>query len=415
MKNIETVLSSVGLHLPTILLPNKDVDLHKFSVIACDQFSAKEQYWQEVESIVGDAASALRITLPEVYLHSDPDRRIENINSTMRQYLSDNVLTEIGRCFVYLRRLTTSGIRHGLIAAIDLEQYDYTKGSQSLIRATEDTVVDRLPPRIKIRRNAPIELPHIMVLIDDKQNELIKYLESRMADLKCLYDFPLMCSGGHSTGYCVVSEKDFLEIADILQSLKTQGGDNFLFAMGDGNHSLAAAKSCWEEIKDSLSLEEQKTHPSRFALVEIVSLHDPALRFEPIHRLIKTDHPQMLLKALEKSCCCEGGYPLTWYLEDTHGTLYLDPRKAVMAVTILQPFLDNYLRENGGDIDYIHGDNTLRELAHRKDAMGLLLPPVEKGCFFQSILSNGVLPRKTFSMGHAQEKRYYLETRSLRF
>jgi len=392
MENLKQALASVGLHIPKILLPNKNVDLHKFSVIACDQFSAKPEYWQSVENVVGDAPSALRITLPEVFLNDNAAARTVEINRTMSQYLSEKVLTSVGECFIYLRRRTTSGIRRGLIAALDLEQYDYSKESKALIRATEATVVDRLPPRIAIRRDAPIELPHIMVLINDKQNLLMDYFDSRISELDCLYDFTLMCSGGHSTGYCVDSYPDLKKTADILAQLKEQSGDNFLFAMGDGNHSLAAAKACWEETKASLTAEQAENHPARYALVEIVSLHDPALLFEPIHRLLYNVDPEQVTRELE-----------------------LDSDEVIDA-QMLQPKLDKWLQSHPeAELEYIHGEQECLDLAAQSpDRLAIIFPPFDRDSLFDVVRKNGAFVRKSFSMGEAVDKRYYLECRVIK-
>lgn len=392
MENIRQSLAEVGLSLPSVLLPNKDVDLHKFSVIACDQFSAKPEYWQSVENIVGDAPSALRITLPEVYLNENSAERTAVINSTMSQYLSKKVLTNIGECFIYLRRRTTSGIRRGLIVAIDLEQYDYSKNSASLVRATEATVVDRLPPRIAIRRNAPIELPHIMVLINDKQNLLMDYFDSRIPELECLYDFTLMCSGGHSTGYCVDTYPDLKKAADILAQLKDQSGDNFLYAVGDGNHSLAAAKACWEETKAALTAEQAASHPARYALVELVSLHDPALLFEPIHRLLYNVDPDQVTRELG-----------------------LDTDEVIDA-QMLQPKLDKWLESHPeAELEYIHGEQECLDLAaERPDRLAIIFPPFDRDSLFDVVRKNGAFVRKSFSMGEAVDKRYYLECRVIK-
>ncbi len=392
MENINQALAKVGLHLPSIILPNKNVDLHKFSVIACDQFSAKPKYWQAVEDIVGDAPSALRITLPEVYLNDNAAERTVAINRTMAQYLSEKVLTDIGECFIYLRRRTTSGIRRGLIAAIDLEQYDYTKSAKSMIRATEATVVDRLPPRIAIRRNAPVELPHIMVLINDKQNLLMNYFDSRIDELECLYDFTLMCSGGHSTGYCVDTYPDLKKTADILDELKDQSGDDFLFAVGDGNHSLAAAKACWQEVKATLTDDQAENHPARFALVEIVSLHDPALRFEPIHRLLYHVDPAQVTRELG-----------------------LDSGEVIDA-QMLQPKLDKWLESHPeAELEYIHGEQECLDLAaESSDRLAIIFPPFDRDSLFDVVRKNGAFVRKSFSMGEAVDKRYYLESRIIK-
>ena len=391
MKDCKLALAEVGLALPDILLPNKNIDLQLFSVIACDQFSAQPDYWQEVEDLVGDACSTLRMTLPEAYLSQDNHDRIEQINRTMRKYLEQRDLVTIGETFVYLKRRTSSGVRRGLVVALDLEQYDYAKDAQTLIRATEGTIVDRLPPRIKIRQNAPLETPHIMVLIDDKENRLMAFLEDNLNKLELLYDFTLMLGGGHSTGYRVDDPVLLLQIAAVLKALKQQGGDNFLYAMGDGNHSLAAAKACWEGIKATLSPLEQADHPARYALVELVNLYDPALKFEPIHRVLFNVDPMVIQREI--------------------GFDAANPPDA----QVLQPKLDSWLLAHPeAEIEYVHGEQECRTLGARPDSLAIIFPAFDRDSLFNIVRKNGAFVRKSFSMGEAKDKRYYLECRKIR-
>lgn len=391
MISYKQALSEVGVSLPNILLPADGVDLHRFSVIACDQFSAQPDYWQAVEALVGDACSTLHITLPEAYLSENNDADIARINATMRAYLERRQLTDIGETFVYLRRRTSTGIRQGLVVALDLDQYDYAGDAKSLIRATEGTIVERLPPRVRIRGGAPLETPHIMVLIDDRENRLMRLLAERVETLECLYDFTLMQGGGHSTGYRVDDPTLLLQIADILKGLKTQGGDNFLFAMGDGNHSFAAAKVCWEALKPTLSPEQQKTHPARWALAELVNLYDPALHFEPIHRLLYNVDPAAVQREL--------------------GFDAANPPDA----QVLQPKLDAWLKAHPeAELEYIHGEAECRALSDRPDRLAVLFPAFERDSLFEVVRRNGAFVRKSFSMGEARDKRYYLECRKIR-
>lgn len=391
MQETEKMLAEVGIRLPDILLPNKAVELNKFAVIACDQFTAQQDYWQAVESIVGKAPSTLRITLPEAYLEENNDAKTAQINSNMRKYLSSQVLVNIGKTFVYLCRKTADGVRHGLVAALDLEQYDYSANAKSMIRATEGTIIERLPTRIKIRRDAPLETPHIMVLIDDKSNLLMNYLENRAADFECLYDFELMQGGGHNTGYRVDGSDDIREIAGILKKLKEQGQDNFLFATGDGNHSLAAAKACWQETKQRLTAEEHESHPARYALVEIVNLYDPALKFEPIHRLLYNVDPQQVQQEI--------------------GFDAKNPPDA----QIMQPRLDEWLKAHPqAKLEYIHGEKECRELGDAPDRLAIVFPPFDRDSLFEVVRKNGAFVRKSFSMGGARDKRYYLECRAIK-
>jgi len=392
MENIKKSLSDVGLSIPEILLPDTSLDYRKFSVIACDQFSARPDYWQSVEEIVGDAPSALRITLPEVYLSDNADERIEKINATMKDYLANGVIKPIGEGFVYLRRTTQSGTRRGLVVALDLEQYDYSKGSKSLIRATEATVVDRLPPRIRIRSGATIELPHIMVLIDDREDKLMKLFDDRYQTLPKLYDFDLMMGGGHSEGYFVNTEADFAAIAEVLGQLKADSGDGFLYAMGDGNHSLAAAKGCWEQIKATLSEEEKAAHPARYALVELVNLHDPAMIFEPIHRLFYNVDP-----------------------EKTKAELGIIDGEEV-DLQLLQPKIDEWLKSHPEvELEYIHGAQECLDLAAQSpDRLAVIMPPFDRYAVYDVVRNHGAYVRKSFSIGEANEKRYYLECRVIK-
>ncbi len=379
------------MSLPNILLPADGIDLHRFSVIACDQFTAQPDYWQDVEELVGDVCSTLRITLPEIYLKNNNDAAIERINATMRRYLEKRLLVDIGETFVYLRRRTSTGVRQGLVVALDLEQYDYTKDAKPMIRATEGTIVERLPPRIKIRSGAPLETPHIMVLIDDRKNRLMSLLADRVESFECLYDFTLMKSGGHSAGYRVDDPALIMEIAHILKALKTQGDDDFLFAMGDGNHSFAAAKACWEAIKPTLSPEEREDHPARYALAELVNLYDPALKFEPIHRLLYHVDPEALQRELDFDAA--------------------NPPDA----QILQPRLDAWLKAHPqAELEYVHGAQACRALGDQPDRLAIVFPAFDRDSLFDVVRRNGALVRKSFSMGEARDKRYYLECRKIK-
>lgn len=391
MKLFKQALAEVGVALPCILLPRADIDLHRFSVIACDQFTAQPEYWHAVEDVVGDSCSSLRITLPEAYLSENNDEDIEKINDNMRRYLDKRLLEDIGETFVYLHRRTSTGVRRGLVVALDLEQYDYSKDSKTMIRATEGTIMDRLPPRIKIRREAPLETPHIMVLIDDKKNLLMGLLEESIEKLECLYDFTLMQGGGHSTGYRVDSPALLMKIADILNDIKAQGEDDFLFAMGDGNHSFATAKACWEELKPTLSMDERESHPARYALVELVNLYDPSLKFEPIHRLLYNVDPVAVQ--------CDLGFDAA------------NPPNA----QILQPKLDIWLQRHPEvKLEYVHGARECRELGAQSDRLAIVFPEFDRDSLFEVVRKNGAFVRKSFSMGVARDKRYYLECRKIK-
>ena len=382
--------AALGVSIPNILLPAPGVDLNKFAVVACDQHVSDPAYWEAVEAYVGDAPSALRLMLPEAYLEK-PDRaaRVEAINAAMKSYLEKGLLREVGEGFVYLHRTISTGVRHGLMMALDLEQYDYTPGAKSLIRATEQTIPERLPPRVEIRKGAVLELPHIMVLVDDPENLLLGTLEQALPQLTQCYDFDLMQQSGHLTGWLVQQEELLARLADILGTL-CRKGDGLLFAMGDGNHSLATAKACWEQLKPTLSGSERECHPARYALCEIVNLHDEAMVFEPIHRvLFSVDE-----KALER----ETGITA----------------QSMPPLQQLQPLLDEYLKAHPETkIDYAHGSKAALELGAREGNLALLMPPFDKSSLYDIVRRDGVLVRKSFSLGEAPDKRFYLEARKI--
>lgn len=410
-----------------ILLPH-DIDMTKWAVVACDQYTSEHSYWNKVESLVGSAPSTLKITLPEIYLEEkDVDERIKKINNTMNEYLQENLFTEYKDSMIYVQRTQKDGkVREGLIGVIDLEEYNYEKGSQSLIRATEKTVIERIPPRKKIRENAPLELPHIMILIDDYEKNIIEKLKDKVTEENILYDFDLMENGGHIKGYKlddtsiknVVNKLEKLNDIDYFNkkyNVKDKGV--LLFAMGDGNHSLATAKACYEKLKETLPKEEYINHPARYALVELVNLHSPALEFEPIHRVVFNTNPKHLLEELYKYYDINEvkiGQSFRVVTKDIDKTLYIKNPKSNIAVGSLQIFLDEYLKENKGKIDYIHGDETTKNMAKEEGNIGFLFDAMKKNDLFKTVILDGALPRKTFSMGHSYDKRYYLESRKIK-
>ncbi len=410
-----------------ILLPH-DIDMTKWAVVACDQYTSEHSYWNKVESLVGSAPSTLKITLPEIYLEEkDVDERIKKINNTMNEYLQENLFTEYKDSMIYVQRTQKDGkVREGLIGVIDLEEYNYEKGSQSLIRATEKTVIERIPPRKKIRENAPLELPHIMILIDDYEKNIIEKLKDKVTEENILYDFDLMENGGHIKGYKlddtsiknVVNKLEKLNDIDYFNkkyNVKDKGV--LLFAMGDGNHSLATAKACYEKLKETLPKEEYINHPARYALVELVNLHSPALEFEPIHRVVFNTDPKHLLEELYKYYDINEvkiGQSFRVVTKDMDKTLYIKNPKSNIAVGSLQIFLDEYLKENKGKIDYIHGDETTKNMAKEEGNIGFLFDAMKKNDLFKTVILDGALPRKTFSMGHSYDKRYYLESRKIK-
>ena len=408
--------------LPAEILLPKVEDMSKWAVIACDQFSSQPAYWDRVRANAGDAPSTIHLILPEAQLGTEQEPTLtEEINRTMAAYLEQDLFTVYPNSFVYVERTLQSGaIRKGLVGMVDLEAYDYAMGSASDIRATEKTVVERIPPRMRVRKNAPLEFPHILMLADDHDKVLIEPITAQKEHLKKLYDCMLMEDGGHIAGWLV----DGAEAQAFMERLTTYTqhvdekytglpGTPMVFAVGDGNHSLATAKACYEELKKAHPGEDLSQHPARYALVELENIHDAAQEFAPIHRVIvKTDAPA-LLKAVQDNLCAETGFPVEWYMGNDHGTIYLDQSKGQLAVGILQSFLDQYLAQHDGETDYIHGDADLMELADQDNAIGFLLPVMEKSQLFRGVIADGILPRKTFSMGHAREKRYYLEGRKI--
>lgn len=405
-----------------ILLPRlDDKGMEKWSVVACDQYTGEPEYWKKTAEIVGNAPSALRLILPEVYLEEpDCEKRIADINAAMAEYLKSGLFLEYKNCFVLTKRVQADGrLRAGLVGAIDLEMYDYNKGSKYQVRATEATVKSRIPPRVKIRMNAPLELPHIMILIDDPKNTVIEPLLDK--DFKSVYDFELMQNGGHLSGAIVDGENadGVLSALEALeeQAKKQAGDDVLLFAMGDGNHSLATAKECYEQKKAAGSPDAER---ARYALVEIVNLHSPALEFEAIHRVISDVNAYDFVRTMEEvlglSDRVEQEFEQEFKMVGLGGKVKkfgITKPTSNLTVGSLQKFLDDYLAENGGKIDYIHGEDVVRKICAEGSAIGFLLPAMKKSELFPTVIKDGALPRKTFSMGHAHDKRFYCEARRI--
>lgn len=405
-----------------ILIPQVE-HMEQWAVIACDQFSSNPAYWTRVRERAAGAPSTINLILPEAELGTEQEQiHTALINETMARYQNEQIFKTLPRSFVYVERTLESGaIRKGLVGMVDLEAYDYNPGSESAIRATEKTVVERIPPRVRVRRDAPVELPHILMLCDDHEKVLLEPIEAKKNSLPKLYDFDLMENGGHITGWLVQgAEVDAFEerltdyTAHVAEKYRDLPGVPMVFAVGDGNHSLATAKSCYEALKAANPDKDLSDHPARYALVELENIHDDAQVFEPIHRVAVKTNPGKLLADLQASCCAEGGYPVQWYMGADHGTIYLDRSKSELAVGVLQGFLDDWMKENPAELDYIHGDEDLKHLAAQENAIGFLLPAMEKRQLFRGVIADGVLPRKTFSMGHAREKRYYLEGRAIK-
>lgn len=404
-----------------ILLP-KNVPMERWAVIACDQFTSDAAYWQRVRTFAGDDPSTIHLILPEAELGSGGETAaVAAINETMLTYLNNDIFKTYPNSYIYVERTLQNGsVRPGLVGAVDLEAYDYHPGSDSAIRATEKTVLERIPPRQRVRRDASIEFPHVLMLCDDDEKVLIEPISAIRDTLPKLYDFDLMENGGHISGWLVSGDvaSDFdLRFAAYIDAVPGKYADLLatpvVLAVGDGNHSLATAKSCYEELKVKNPGTDLSAHPARYALVELENIHDDSQVFEPIHRVIFRADTKKLLSDLQ-AVCAEEGFTVDVVIGDCKETLRLDRNRGELAVAVLQAFLDDWLTENEGEIDYIHGDSEVCNLAQQEDAIGFLLPPMEKRELFRGVISGGVLPRKTFSMGHAREKRYYLEGRKIK-
>ena len=421
---------NLGVKPADILLPKAGTDMHRWAVVACDQFTSQPEYWEEADRIAGDAPSTLRLILPESKLgDANVDEHIAAINRSMEDYLARDIFTTHGEAVIYIERTQSDGaVRPGLVAAVDLEKYDYTPGSGSLIRATEGTVLERIPPRVRVRKDAPIELPHVMLLIDDPKKTCIEPIQAAAGSMEKVYDFDLMMKGGHLTGWKLSSA----QIDALAKALEQLAGDDamrekygvtgvapLLFAVGDGNHSLATAKTCYENLKKVTPESEWANLPARYALVEIENLHDDALQFEAIHRVVFHVDPEKLLAAFKEfyPTAREGqgvGHTIAYTWAGGSGCLNVPNPRVQLAVGTLQNFLDAYLKENGGEVDYIHGDAVTDELGSKPGNIGFKLPAMGKDQLFKTVIADGVLPRKTFSMGHAEDKRYYVEGRKIR-
>ena len=415
------------LYPASILLPDfNKIDGTKWATVACDQYTSQRDYWKDVRELVGDARSTLFLMLPEAYLEHE-DEIIPKINENMKSYVRD-VLCERKNAMIYLERAQSDGrIRRGIVACVDLENYDYSKGADTLIRATEGTVLERIPPRVAIRRGAVIEMPHIMILIDDPEKTVVEPLSAKKERYEKAYDFELMKDSGHVSGYYVDSA-DFDGINSALASLATReamsekygvDASPLLFAMGDGNHSLASAKALYEEIKSDIGVEAAMEHPARFALCEIVNLHDSALDFEPIYRVIFGADVEEFRNAFTKHVAeLEGSadkQAVTLVLESGETEVEIARPVSQLAVGTVQNFLDEYTRDHPSvTVDYIHGEDIVRGLVKSRGAIGIIYDGMSKDMLFKTVICDGALPRKTFSMGHAEDKRFYVECRKIR-
>ncbi len=399
--------NSCCVSVPEILLPQATADMSKWAVIACDQHTSDPAYWQELEEYVKDAPSALRLTLPEIHLSDDCSDRIAAIARSMRAYREKGIFRKLDKGFVLVERSTPfSPARFGLVLAVDLEAYSYEAGAKAQIKATEATIVERIPPRLKIRESASIEFPHVMLLYDDREDSVLGALKARRDSLEKLYDFDLNMGGGHIKGY-FVPESDARSAAQAFSALADE--DGVVFMVGDGNHSLATAKASWEKIKAGLSEEEQKDHPARFALAEAVNIYDDGIFFEAIHRVVKGVDPEKFAAGIlpekegEAFLVIGGKKRACSFGKDVAG-----------AVKKADAYIAAYTKANGGEADYIHGEEEIvRITEEQKDSVGILLPKMDKSELFATVKKHGCLPKKTFSMGESAEKRYYIEGKEI--
>ncbi len=417
------------LNEASILLPCDNINLTKFSVVACDQYTSQPEYWQEVVDKIGSCVSSYNIIFPEIYLeHDDFEQKIEKINQAMDNYHQNNFFKTFADSMFYIERtLNNKKVRRGVIATIDLEHYDYKSGADNYIRATEGTVLERIPPRVKIRQNALLEIPHIMLLVDDEHCALIEPLAEKTSDFELVYDFELMQDSGSIKGY-KLDKNSVDSIHEILNlyadkeyfnaKYDVEDKSPMLFAAGDGNHSLATAKECYEKIKSELG-EKAKKHPARYALVELVNLHDNSLEFEAIHRVLFDVNPEYLLKKMKENLKIvegnEGEQTFIAVVDGVSTTYTISSPSRNLCVGSVDSFINEYLYEFSGKVDYIHGEDVVEEITQKhSDSIGFIFPAMHKTQLFKTVILDGALPRKTFSMGHASDKRFYLESRIIR-
>ena len=388
-----------------ILLPKSGFE--KWAVVACDQYTSEPEYWKDVDRIVGDSPSALRVILPEVYLSADNSERVSAINATMNEYLENGVFDLHESSMIYVERESGSAVRRGIVGLIDLEDYDYRSGSDALIRATEATVLERIPPRVQIRRDAPLELPHILLLIDDPERTVIEPLTGQKSGFEPAYDFELMKGGGRISGH-FLSEEAISAVQDALEALTAGQDKPLLFAVGDGNHSLATAKECYNLTHDPLA---------RWALVEVVNIHDESIEFEPIYRvLFNIDRDEFIsgFIAHTETAGAEDTQSFEFISPEGSGTLQVKAT-AKLPVGTLQSYIDMYMQSHPEvRIDYIHGVEVTKSLCGQDKTLGFIFDGMGKDELFPAIMADGSLPRKTFSMGHAEDKRYYIEARRIK-
>lgn len=403
------------LKTPKILIPKKQFNLTKWAVVACDQFTSQKDYWDKLDKECGDV-STLRIIYPEVFLGENEKERIDKINKTMIEYLNKGIFEEINDSYILVERTTGYGHKRlGLIISVDVEKYDYKPLSSAPIKATEKTVEERIPVRVKIRKNASLELPHVMLLMDDIEKNIIEPLYKQRKQYELLYDFELNMNGGHLRGYRIRNTKDIndkimnLINKDVLKAKYGISDNPFLFAVGDGNHSLATAKACWEKIKEYT--EDKENHPARYALCELVNLYDDDLIFEPIHRVMFNVDDNFVEEFVNVSQGPDKAYIVYKGEKIEYNVNQSKPE----AIYNIQTFLDNYmLKHNNARIDYIHGEDNTVKVAKENNGVAILMPKVKKSELFKYVLTKGVLMRKAFSMGEAEEKRYYMECKRIK-
>ncbi len=407
-------MNYLGLKQAKILLPNT-TDFTSWACIACDQFTSEKEYWDELEHWVRGKKTTLDLVLPEIYLNNNARARIAKINQNIKSYLNDGVFKELEPGFILTVRKTPYVPRRiGLVGMIDLDEYEFSQKSSALIRATEGTIEERIPPRLKIRKDADFEFPHVMVLFDDEERVITEKLYENRAQLEKLYDFDLNMGGGHIEGYFVPDYNSVLEgfskLLDEDRLVKKYGtADKFAFAVGDGNHSLATAKTHWNNIKANLSEEERLAHPARFALVELVNIYDEGIYFEPIFRYVLGVDKEKFLKGLSE---VDGG-EMRIYVDDRLEYVAGD-NQLPEGIRAVDKYIKEYIDKNGGEVDYVHGESNLFKLVDsRSDAVGILFEKLDKSDLFKYVSKNGAFPRKTFSMGEGVEKRYYLEGRRI--
>lgn len=407
------VFSAADIMLPAFI--NESDRAKKWAVIACDQFTSEPEYWEMVYSIVKEAHSTVHMILPEAFLAKQSSELLGKISDHMSEY-SQSILDVFTDSLVLVRRTLSNGkIRSGIVGKVDLELYDYSVSSTSPIRATEGTVLERIPPRVAVRREATLELPHVMLLIDDKSNSVIEPLLNNLDSLQRVYDFNLMLDGGHIEGYLLNNhEKD--HILDRLNRLFENSDNSISLAVGDGNHSLATAKARYEELKKQIGEEKARNHPLRYALCEVVNLHDDSLEFEPIYRLVKTNDVDKLINALKEygANCSAGNQSVKCIFGNHECNVLLGAGTHTLTVGTLQKFLDEYIAKYPeSEIDYIHGIDSIKKLSMADDCVGFIFEGMRKEELFNAVEQDGALPRKTFSMGEATDKRYYIECRRI--